>query len=121
VSDPFDGPKLTPTQRKVWVLSALGVALDGFDFFIIGVALPLIDRDFAPGPWQTGAVGAAAVLYLFDLLFFLACTFMNLGPNTTTSVLSATLAVVAGASLLGLVTTWAFRVETAGRSLGEFE
>ncbi len=36
----------TKTQRKLWVLSAMGILLDGFDFFIIGVALPLIARDF---------------------------------------------------------------------------
>ena len=34
--------RLTPLQLKAWLLSAGGVALDGFDLFIMGVALPLI-------------------------------------------------------------------------------
>jgi MFS family permease len=54
--------RLTPMQRNVWVLSALGVALDGFDFFIIGVAMPLIERQLGASPWQVGLIGAAAVL-----------------------------------------------------------
>src|ERR1700761_6377011 len=36
----LDDTPFTKTQRKVWILSAMGVLLDGFDFFIIGVALP---------------------------------------------------------------------------------
>jgi hypothetical protein len=34
--------RLTPLQLKAWLLSAGGVAFDGFDLFIMGVALPLI-------------------------------------------------------------------------------
>jgi MFS family permease len=85
-------------QRKVWVLSAVGVGLDGFDFFIIGVALPLIVKDFGPTSWQVGAIGAAAVLgaalgalllgpvtdrlgrramYKYDLLLFVAFTALS--------------------------------------------
>ena len=70
----------------------MGVFLDGFDLFIIGVAIPLIARDFAPDPFITGLIAAAAVLgsvfggflggrftdhygrkklYIVDLLFFI--------------------------------------------------
>jgi hypothetical protein len=77
-----ESTSLTPMQFRVWLLSAMGVALDGFDFFIIGVALPFIQKDLSPAVWQIGAIGAAA---------------------------------------LGGVVTWIFQVETAGRSLREFE
>jgi len=57
-----DEPSLTPLQRRVWFLSGLGVLLDGFDLFIIGVALPLITVQFALTDFDKGMVGAAAVL-----------------------------------------------------------
>lgn len=57
-----DEPSLTPLQRRVWFLSGLGVLLDGFDLFIIGVALPLITMQFALSDFDKGMVGAAAVL-----------------------------------------------------------
>ena len=53
---------LNPLQRRVWFLSGLGVLLDGFDLFIIGVALPLITVEFTLGDFEKGMVGAAAVL-----------------------------------------------------------
>ncbi len=51
----------TKTQRKLWVLSAMGILLDGFDFFIIGVALPLIARDFHLDATTKGLVAVSAV------------------------------------------------------------
>jgi MFS family permease len=53
---------LTPIQKRVWLLSAMGVFLDGFDLFIIAVALPLIAVQFHANGWTQGVVGAAAVL-----------------------------------------------------------
>lgn len=84
--------RLRGLHWRVWFLSAMGVFLDGFDLFIIGVALPLIEREFSPSPFMTGLIGAAAVLgsiaggtlggwftdrygrkalYLVDLTFFI--------------------------------------------------
>ncbi len=57
----LDDTPFTRTQRKVWILSAMGVMLDGFDFFIIGVALPLIGRDFHMNAATKGLVAVAAV------------------------------------------------------------
>jgi MFS family permease len=95
LDDSLNSARLSYAHWKLWVLSAFGVALDGFDFFIIGVAMPLIQKDFHAEPWQVGAVGAAAVLgavvgaaifgpltdkigrkgmYLLDLLFFVVFT-----------------------------------------------
>jgi MFS family permease len=47
---------------KIWFLSAMGVFLDGFDLFVVGVALPFIARDFAPQPWELGLIAATAPL-----------------------------------------------------------
>lgn len=87
----LDGAPLNRTHLFIWLLSAAGVALDGFDFFIIGAALPLIKAQFNPSAWEVGAIGAAAVLgaalgaftfgpitdklgrklmYVWDLVFF---------------------------------------------------
>jgi MFS family permease len=82
---------MTRAHWKLWALSGFGVALDGFDLFIISVALPLIQKEFDTSAWQLGAVAAAAVfgavvgalvfgpltdrigrkgMYAFDLVFF---------------------------------------------------
>jgi len=61
----LDETPFTKTQRKVWILSAMGVLLDGFDFFIIGVALPLIAHDFHMNAVTKGLVAVAAVAGAF--------------------------------------------------------
>ncbi|SMC03406.1 Predicted arabinose efflux permease, MFS family [Sulfobacillus thermosulfidooxidans DSM 9293] len=87
----LDHAKLKGVHWKVWFLSAMGVFLDGFDLFIIGVALPLIAHQMHVTKTGIGLIGAAAPLgamigaftlgrftdklgrkamYLFDLLFF---------------------------------------------------
>lgn len=45
----------------LWALSAGLIALDGFDFFIIGIAMPFLQRDFGLGFAEIGAVAVAAV------------------------------------------------------------
>lgn len=88
----MDSSHMTPMHWKIWFLSAMGIFLDGFDLFIIGIALPLIILDFQPDPYVTGLIGAAAVIgaifgasiggtltdrfgrksiYIVDLLFFI--------------------------------------------------
>lgn len=49
----------------LWALSAGLIALDGFDFFIIGLAMPFIQRDFGVGAATTGAIAVAAVAGAF--------------------------------------------------------
>ena len=58
----MDEAPLTPVHWKIWWLSAMGIFLDGFDLFIIGVALPLIMKTFPTSPHVVGMIGAAAVL-----------------------------------------------------------
>ncbi|MEL6814579.1 MAG: MFS transporter [Cyanobacteria bacterium J06598_3] len=45
----------------LWMLSAGLIALDGFDFFIIGVAMPFIQRDFGLSVGWVGAIATAAL------------------------------------------------------------
>src|SRR3954447_5748648 len=40
----------------------MGIFLDGFDLFIMAVALPVIVADLAPGSAALGAIGAAALV-----------------------------------------------------------
>ncbi|PJJ55122.1 MFS transporter [Compostimonas suwonensis] len=50
------------THRRVWLLSSMGIMLDGFDFFIMGVAIPLIAHEWNLTPWETGLASSAAIV-----------------------------------------------------------
>lgn len=56
----IDNSPLKITHYKIWLLSALGVFMDGLDLFIIAVALPFIDMQFHPNKWELGLIGAAS-------------------------------------------------------------
>jgi MFS family permease len=57
----LDQSNITRPMWVLWALSAGLIALDGFDFFIIGVAMPFIQQDFDIGAGATGAIAVAAV------------------------------------------------------------
>ena len=58
----LDNAGLTRAMGLLWLLSAGLIALDGFDFFVIGVALPFLKRDFGLDAITVGAVATAAVV-----------------------------------------------------------
>lgn len=58
----LDRARITPLHRRFWLLAGLGILLDGFDFFIIGVANPLIAEDFGTSAAEKGLVSAAAIV-----------------------------------------------------------
>lgn len=58
----LDQAKFSKLHRKFWLLAGLGIMLDGFDFFIIGVASPLIQEDLGINAWQKGLVSSAAIV-----------------------------------------------------------
>lgn len=58
----LDRAPLTPAMGLLWLLSAGLIALDGFDFFVIGVAIPFLKRDFGLDAATLGAVATAAVV-----------------------------------------------------------
>lgn len=89
----LDQARFSRLHLRFWLLAALGILLDGFDFFIIGVASPLLAEDFALTDAEKGLVTAAAIIgaifgagllgpladkigrrriFRFDLLLFIA-------------------------------------------------
>ncbi len=55
-----DNSPVKPTHFNIWIMSALGVFMDGLDLFIIAVALPLLEHQFHPTKWELGFLGAAS-------------------------------------------------------------
>jgi MFS family permease len=131
---------MTALHRKFWLLAALGVMLDGFDFFIIGVANPLIAEDYDLGAAVKGLVSAAAIGGAIMGAGFLspladrigghgfAAASVKLGAALGVFLFpilmgeigtSAVLLITAGACALGFVVTWILRIEPRGRSLDE--
>ncbi len=62
LGEALDRADMTPLHRRIWLLAALGVMLDGFDFFIIGVANPLIVHQYDLSNAMKGLVSAAAII-----------------------------------------------------------
>jgi len=55
-----DNSPVKPMHFNIWIMSALGVFMDGLDLFIIAVALPLLEHQFSPNKWELGLLGAAS-------------------------------------------------------------
>ncbi|PWR70717.1 MFS transporter [Methanospirillum stamsii] len=58
----LDDACFTKKHQKIWALSSMGILLDGFDLFVLSVALPLIIYYFGATPIQAGLIGAAATI-----------------------------------------------------------
>ena len=58
----MDDAPFTLKHAHIWFLSAMGIFLDGFDLFVMSIALPLIIVHFSATPIEQGIVGAAAVI-----------------------------------------------------------
>ena len=58
----LDRSAITPPMVRLWLLAASLIALDGFDLFILGVALPFLRQDLGLGPAALGMVAAAALV-----------------------------------------------------------
>jgi len=96
----LDASEITGPMWFLWALSAGLIALDGFDFFIIGVALPFLQRDF---DLDTAAVGAVAVAAIAGSLV----GSLTLGPVTDK----------VGRQLMLVVDITIFVIATAGTAL----
>jgi MFS transporter, putative metabolite transport protein len=62
LTDALDESPFTMKHAHIWFLSSMGIFLDGFDLFVMSVALPLIVVQFSPSPLALGAVGAASIV-----------------------------------------------------------
>ncbi|HST38679.1 MAG TPA: MFS transporter [Conexibacter sp.] len=58
----LDAAPMSRLHVRFWLLAGLGILLDGFDFFIIGVANPLVAQEFGISAAQKGLVSAAAIV-----------------------------------------------------------
>ncbi|WP_069160292.1 MFS transporter [Nocardia altamirensis] len=61
----LDSTKLTPFHRKVTILSAAGMFLDGYDITVIAVALPAVTKQWHLSALMVGALTASAVIGMF--------------------------------------------------------
>ncbi len=62
LGESLDSAELTGLHVRFWLLAGLGILLDGFDFFIIGVAKPLVEKDFGCSDVVIGLVASAAIV-----------------------------------------------------------
>lgn len=62
LTEAMDGAPMSRFHVRFWPLAGLGILLDDFDFFIIGVANPLVAKDFAVGSALQGLISAAAIV-----------------------------------------------------------
>lgn len=62
LTEAMDDAPFTTRHAHIWFLSAMGIFLDGFDLFVMSIALPLIIVQFSATPFEQGIVGAAAVV-----------------------------------------------------------
>lgn len=58
----LDASPLTRSMGLLWLLAASFIALDGFDFFIIGLALPFLQQTYHLTPVAVGAIASAAIV-----------------------------------------------------------
>ncbi|WP_201150103.1 MFS transporter [Cyanobacterium sp. IPPAS B-1200] len=57
----LDDSPITRPMWLLWFLSASLIALDGFDFFVIGIALPFLKLDFALTATDTAMIAVSAI------------------------------------------------------------
>lgn len=62
LGEALDDAAMSRIHLRFWLLAGLGILLDGFDFFIIGVAGPLISRDLSVSAVDKGLLSAAAIV-----------------------------------------------------------
>jgi len=62
LTDAMDDSPFTLKHAHIWFLSSMGVFLDGFDLFVMSIALPLIIVQFTATPLEQGIVASAAVV-----------------------------------------------------------
>jgi MFS transporter, putative metabolite transport protein len=53
---------LKPLHWRIWILSSMGIFIEGFNLFAIAVALPLIIHQYKPTPLLEGFIAASVIV-----------------------------------------------------------
>jgi len=61
-ASPFEQPHLNRVQFRTWFSSAMGIAIDGFDLFVIGAVISLIGEDLGLSAVMKGWIAASSLL-----------------------------------------------------------
>lgn len=78
-----DSSPLKPAHFSIWLMSALGVFMDGLDLFIIAVALPLLNSQYSLTEWEIGLLGAASPIGAIFGAIFLGVITDKIGRKKT--------------------------------------
>ena len=62
VDETMNSVRLRPLHWKIWSLSAMGIWMEGFNLFVIGISLPLIKFQYHTNPLEEGIIGAAVII-----------------------------------------------------------
>ena len=62
ISEALDEAAMGPVQWQIFIFAALGIFIDGYDFFIIAAALPLINMQWHPSAPVLGLIAASATV-----------------------------------------------------------
>ena len=62
VDETMNSVRLRPLHWRTWSLSAMGIWMEGFNLFAIGIALPLIKFQYNTTPLEDGIIGASVII-----------------------------------------------------------
>jgi hypothetical protein len=65
----LDEAPMSRRHMRFWLLAALGIIFDGFDFIIIGVANPLIAENFGTSALLLVIAGGCALAFVITWAF----------------------------------------------------
>ena len=54
--------KLKPLHWKIWIYSSMGIFIEGFNLFLIAIAMPLILHRYNPSPAMQGLVAGSVIV-----------------------------------------------------------
>ena len=60
LGEALDDAPMSKKHRAFWLLAALGILLDGYDFFVIGIVNPLIKEQYDLSATMVGLISSAA-------------------------------------------------------------
>ncbi len=62
VDSTIDGVKLRPLHKKIWLMSSMGIFMEGYNLFVIGIILPLLTVLNKLSPIEVSILAASIIL-----------------------------------------------------------